>query len=217
MKPKAILFDWDDTLVDTWHIVRNAINTTLVAMGHQAWSEEESRQRIGPPARVLFAQLFGEDKWQEADRIYLSAYEQNIKGNIRPHAHAQDILNHLSKHNIYSAVVSAKRGFMLRKEAEELGFAKHFGALVGSGDAPKDKPDPAVVLQALQKSGLSPGEDVWFIGDSPTDMLCALNAGCLPILIQTKTAAEDLLAKHPPRHRFSTHRALLDFIISKIG
>jgi phosphoglycolate phosphatase len=32
-KPKAIIFDWDNTLVDTWPLIQTAIDTTMVQMG----------------------------------------------------------------------------------------------------------------------------------------------------------------------------------------
>ena len=31
--PQAALFDWDNTLVDTWPVIHEAMNTTLSAMG----------------------------------------------------------------------------------------------------------------------------------------------------------------------------------------
>ena len=31
--PTAIIFDWDDTLVDNWESINSALNTTLKAMG----------------------------------------------------------------------------------------------------------------------------------------------------------------------------------------
>ena len=32
--PKAVLFDWDNTLVDTWPCIGRATNITLETMGH---------------------------------------------------------------------------------------------------------------------------------------------------------------------------------------
>lgn len=217
MKPSAVIFDWDDTLVITWDIVRAAINTTLTAMGSTPWTEEEAKQRIGPPAKVLFSGLFGEDKWQEADRIYINAYSDSIAGNIRVHDHAKDILQLLNDQKIYTAVVSTKRGPLLRKESTELGFDPYFKKLVGTGDAPKDKPHIEAVLHALEGSDIKPDKDVWFIGDSTTDIICANNAGCLPLLVETKLPPADLLAQYPPAMRFKTHQDLLDFIIKSIS
>lgn len=211
-KPRAIILDWDDTLVDTWQVVRTAINTTLVAMGAQPWTEEEARLRIGPPARVLFSGLFGEDKWQEADKIYIKAYEDNIAGHLKQHNHVTDILDALKQQGIPLFVVSTKRGYLLRKEAAHLGLDGYFGKLVGAGDAANDKPHMDAVLHALAGSGITPGPDVWFLGDSHTDLLSAKNAGCTGILIETKLPPAEKLAQHPPALRFKTHADLLDHI-----
>lgn len=216
-KPRAIIFDWDDTLVDSWRIIHAALNTTLTAMGAAAWSEDEARQRIGPPARVLFTGLFGEDKWQEADRIYIDAYRKAIAGNIRAHDHAEDILKELAGNGIYLAVVSTKRGPVLREEAALLGYDRYFSTLVGAGDAARDKPDIATVLLALKDSGIAPGPDVWFIGDGNTDLITAHNAGLTSILIETKLPSEESIAKNPPQHRFKTHADLRDFLSAQTG
>lgn len=216
MRPKAIIFDWDDTIVDSWHIIHSAINTTLEAMGDKPWTEEEARQRIGPPARVLFTQLFGEDRWQEADRIYIDAYKKSIADNIEAHEHSEAILRELSSAGVYLAVVSSKRGPILREEAKHLGFDTFFRSLVGAGDAERDKPDIAAVLLALQGSGIAPGKDVWLIGDGNTDMIAAHNAGLTPVLIETKLPSEESLARNPPAFRFKTHKELLEFLSNRI-
>jgi phosphoglycolate phosphatase len=214
-KPEAVLFDWDDTLADTFPVVHAAVNTTLVKMGSKPWDLTEARKRIGPPARVLFSGLFGENKWQEADALYIAAYKENIAGNLRPLPGAEETLRHLAERNIYMAVVSAKRGPLLRQEAAHLGFDKYFGALVGVGDAEKDKPDAATVRLALKPKGIAPGANVWFVGDGATDLICAHNAGCTPILIETKLPSEEVLAKHPPALRVAAHAALLDVLRQK--
>ena len=92
--PKAVIFDWDDTIVNTWRIIHAAINTTLQHMEQTPWTDDEARQRIGPPARVLFTALFGEDRWQEADAVFIHAYADSIGGNIRVHEGAEDMLHH---------------------------------------------------------------------------------------------------------------------------
>ena len=204
-KPRAIIFDWDDTLVDTWGVVSSAINATLEHMGQKPWNEAEMRQNVGAPARVLFTRLFGEERWAEADKIYIEAYQAGIKDHLRTHAGALEVLQLLKDNGVYLAVVSAKRGGILRQEAQHLGFDKYFSALVGAGDAKSDKPDAESVRHALAGSGIEPGPDVWFIGDSMTDILCARNAGCTAILIETKLPAPHLLAATPPDHSTAGH------------
>lgn len=211
-KPRAIIFDWDDTLVDTFEVVRKAVNTTLDAMGANAWSEEEARRRIGPPARVLFTDLFGEDRWQEADLIYIKAYEDNIAGALRKYPHVDDILGVLHALDISLFVVSTKRGYLLRKEAESLGLGGYFKRLVGASDALNDKPHADAVLFALEGSDIKAGPDVWFLGDAYTDLMTAKNSGTVPILIETKLPPAEKLTEHPPAMRFKTHADLLAHI-----
>jgi phosphoglycolate phosphatase len=208
VRPKAVIFDWDDTLVDTWDVVRAALNAALVHMGHAPWTEEEARVNTGPPARVLFSRLFGEDRWQEADKVYIDAYKDNIAGKLRVHPGAAETLELLEKRGVYMAVVSSKRGPLLRQEAEHLDFGCYFGALVGAGDALIDKPDATAVHHALKGSGIGAGPHVWLVGDSQTDMQCAANAGCTSVLIETKPPSADVLSQHPPAVRVADHGVL---------
>jgi phosphoglycolate phosphatase len=210
-KPRAVIFDWDDTLVDTWFASFQALNTALVGMGQQAWTDDEARRRAGPSARDLFMQLFGDD-WQQADKIYYDTFRSIVLDKIRVQDNAEAILQALSDENVFLAVVSNKRGPMLRAEAEHLRFHEYFNNIVGAGDAERDKPDMAPVLMALQGSGIEPGPDVWFVGDSNTDMLCARNAGCTGILIETKPPPEKLLSKNPPAARVKNHLQFMELI-----
>ncbi len=210
-KPKAVIFDWDDTIIDSWGLSLEALNTALVAMGHAPWSDAEARRRAGPSARDLFQQMFG-DRWQEADKIFFEKLTQMFSKHVPIHAHAEDVLKTLAGHKIYMAVVSNKRGPLLRTEAAHIKFDRYFGRIVGAGDATADKPDPAPVHLALHGSGIAAGADVWFIGDSHTDMLCAANARCTALLLETKPPPEEMLAKNPPLRRFRKHSDLMEFI-----
>lgn len=211
LTPKAVIFDWDDTVVDNWLLAVQTYNATLVHMGLEALSEAEIRRRTGQSARDAFQALFG-DKWEVADRFYYKTFMELVENNIRLHDNIEDIFKTFAKHGVYMAVVSNKRGELLRKEAAAIGFAPYFGAIIGAGDASADKPDPAPVHLALKGSGIAPGPDVWFVGDSHVDMICAHNSGCTPVLIETKTPPEDMLAPNPPGLRFGKHKHILEWI-----
>lgn len=210
-KPRAVIFDWDDTVVSNWFAATEALNAAFKHMGMQPWTEDEARRNAGPSARDLFRSLFG-DRWQEADRVFYDTFNRLVFNNVRVYDHIEDILKALHGEGVYLAVVSNKRGPMLREEATHVGFDKYFGRVVGAGDAEADKPDPAPVLLALRDSGILPGPDVWFIGDSQTDMMCAVRSGCAPILIETKPPPEDILMESPPAGRFKNHLNLMEFI-----
>ena len=48
-RPTALIFDWDNTLVDTWPTIHDALNTMLPQMGHEAWTLSETKQRVRLP------------------------------------------------------------------------------------------------------------------------------------------------------------------------
>ncbi len=209
--PRAIIFDWDDTIVDNWPLALEALNAALVHMGAQAWTDAEARGRAGGSARDLFGALFG-DKWEEADKVFYATFNKLIENGVRLHDQVEDMLRLLSQNGVYLAVVSNKRGPLLRKEADHLAFTPYFNAIVGAGDAERDKPDIAPVLHALKGSGITPGPDVWFVGDSHTDMACAIASGCSGILLETKLPPDNLLAQYPPTVRFTTHAKFMEYI-----
>ena len=180
--PRAILFDWDNTLVDNWGAIHEALNLTLAAMGHPTWTSDETRLRVQRSLRDSFPQMFG-DRWPEARDIFYRSFSEVHLHTLRPMSGAGELLEELSDVGIYLAVVSNKTGGFLRLEAEHLGWACHFRHMIGATDAAKDKPAVEPVDMALAESGISRGAAVWFVGDGAVDLECAHNAGLSAILV----------------------------------
>ena len=150
-RPRAILFDWDNTLVDSWGVIHGAINATQLAMGHVPWTFEETRAKVRASARDAFPKMFG-DRWEEAQKIFYETFQTTHLERLREMPGAGDLLTALSDAGVYLGVVSNKQGRYLRAEAEHLGWSRHFGQLVGATDAPRDKPAVDPVDMALAGS-----------------------------------------------------------------
>jgi phosphoglycolate phosphatase len=39
---------------------------------------------------------------------------------------------------------------------------------------------------ALEGGPVAPGPDVWFVGDTDLDMICARDCGCVPLLVRAE-------------------------------
>ena len=98
-----------------------------------------------------------------------------------PHAHATILWLH--SQNIPTAVVSNKNGDRLRKEIKTLDLSHIFYCAIGSGDTSEDKPSSKPLLHALEQKNLKASSDIWFVGDSIVDILCAHHAGCTPVSV----------------------------------
>lgn len=200
-RPEAVLFDWDNTLVDTWPTIHDAMSATLSAMGHAPWSYDETRERVRRSLREAFPDLFGE-RWEEARRIFYDRFRAIHLDKLSARPGARALIEALAAHGVYLGVVSNKSGEHLRREAAHLGWDRYFGGLVGATDATRDKPAVEPVEMALRGSGVAPGPDVWFVGDTWIDMECAHNAGCQPILVREAAPRDGEFGKFAPKSHF---------------
>lgn len=197
-RPKAILFDWDNTLVDNWAVIHEALAATFTAMGLTPWSLAETRGRVRASLRDSFPRLFGA-RWPEAEKIYYDRFAAAHLERLETMPGAGALLDELRASGFLLGVVSNKKGHYLRAEAQHLGWTKHFARLVGAGDAAADKPSAAPVELALSGSGISPGPEVWFVGDADIDLDCAGASGCLPVLLRAEAPQDDEFPRVAPR------------------
>lgn len=196
-KPRALIFDWDNTLVDTWPTIHEALRQTFETMGVEPWTFEQTRQRVRRSMRESFPELFG-DRWTKARDVFYEAYERVHLTSLTPLAGAAEGLAVLAESDLYLGVISNKTGRYLRSEAQHLGWAGYFGQLVGAGDAARDKPAPEPVAHALDGSGIVAGGDVWMIGDAGIDMEIAHLTGMTPILVKDGEPDAAEFEAHPP-------------------
>jgi phosphoglycolate phosphatase len=195
--PRAILFDWDNTLVDSWVCIQESYNRTFRHFAMPEWDMAETRANVAKSLRDSFPAMFGA-RWEEAREVFYQSFEAIHLSHLRPLPGAAEMLAALAAIGIPLGVVSNKVGAYLRREAEALGWAGHFGRLVGATDAEADKPDAAPVLLALAACDLRPGPEIWFVGDAAIDIRCGVNAGCTPLLLRAEPPHSDEFADCPP-------------------
>ena len=197
--PQAIIFDWDNTLVDTWPTIQDAMNHTLTHFGMEPWSMTETRKRVRKSMRDSFPNLFGE-AWHDAADVFYNRYQDIHIKELTPLPGAEDMLENLHGQGIFMSVVSNKLGEYLRQEAEHLGWDRYLVNLIGAGDAEHDKPAIDPIHMSLSGSGISPGTSVWFVGDADIDLECGLSAGCIPVLLREKDPDAGEFDDFPPHH-----------------
>ena len=94
-RPRALLFDWDNTLIDSWGAIHHALEVTFEAMGRKPWTLDETRARVRRLAREAFPALFGA-RAEEATEIFYGAFERDHLETLRPGDGAEPMLRGLA-------------------------------------------------------------------------------------------------------------------------
>jgi len=202
LRPTILLYDWDNTLVDGWAGIAAALNAAFGAFAMPHWTAEDTRARARVSLAESFPGLFG-SRWTEARDIFYAALTDLHLLHVHPMPGAAEAL--VAGGAWPQGVVSNKSGSFLRAEVAHLGWAAHFGAVVGAGDAAADKPDPAPIHLALGRLGASADRSVWYLGDTAMDMQAARAAGVTAVLVGDAAHDGGVDRAAPDLHFSSAH------------
>jgi HAD superfamily hydrolase (TIGR01509 family) len=184
---KAVLADFDMTLVNTFHAVLNSINLFAKEMGVREISDSELLAAIGLPLEESWVRYWGgyEPSWPEH-------YRNNYKDvEIRGFKLFPDTIITLEKiraKGIKTAVVTNR--WMADMAVKEVGLDPYMDAVVGADQVVKPKPDAEPVLTALKLLGVDKEEAV-FAGDSEIDVYSGINAKVDAIAVATGSASKE--------------------------
>lgn len=114
--PRVVLFDWDNTLMDTTPVLFKAFCAMRRHYDLPEYSMEEYQAKTGLSLRETFPDLFG-DKWEEAKKVYLDAYRENHLTLLTPfEKRASWWLSFMTKSGA-PASSAIKRGLFYRKKS----------------------------------------------------------------------------------------------------
>jgi len=215
--PPAILFDWDNTLIDTFPLLFAAHNEVRKAMKAPLWSEDEAKANIRLAAKDAFPMWYG-DRAGEA----MAVYDTTVRASHLQHMEiidgAAELLAHLHAKGVLMGIVSNKRGEFLRAEVSQTGWAEYFAVVLGADDIQgPGKPSPEGVGQALKKLNIPATLRVncWYVGDTENDIRTARAAGMIPVFIENRPMVDTAEIKAlGAKFSFETPREALAHIMS---
>ena len=175
--PKAVLLDWDDTLAHTRSSVVEAMEYILKKYNKEPWDITKVKYRDTKKSlKENFSNFFGKDAQRAYDE-YLKYYVEYAYNKVSPMEKANDFLKFCNQQKIDLYIISNKEKSLLLKEVEFCFPNISFKKILGNGDAPLNKPNPAPVFVALDNVAYEINRDnVWLIGDTKQDTECAYNA-----------------------------------------
>ncbi len=203
----AVFFDLDGTLLNTLGDLTSAVNFVLEGMGYPTRTAEEVRSFIGDGFAMLIKRAcpdgtadFDTDK---AYKMFAAYYSAHLKDTTVPYDGIPELLSALKAKGYPLAVISNKRDDAVKKLVSDF-FGETFSLALGERGGNTRKPSPVLCLEAAEKLCALP-ESVVYIGDSPSDIQTALNAGMVPVGVtwgfrteeQLKSAGAKLIARSP--------------------
>lgn len=188
MTIRAVLFDFDMTLIDSSDALLNNINKMASHFGRPGCSRERLLQVIGLNSDDFWRAIFGD--FDDACAAY-------YRDECLPHEHelmrafdgAFDCVRALRSRSVRVGCASNRNnpGRVLRMT----GLEPLMDCVVGALDVPRPKPAPDVILSGMRHLDALPGETL-YIGDTPIDVAAAQNAGVRCVAVLTSNREETL-------------------------
>jgi HAD superfamily hydrolase (TIGR01509 family) len=199
MKPArplaGVLFDWDGTLINSYHADSQAYLGMFRELGLN-WGLEELELHYSPDWYTVYrAAGIPKEHWDKADnlwRIHYARYPAKLVSGAR------SVLQRLARRHTLGLVTSGDRARVTR-QLRQFSLTGTFRARVCGGDTTEKKPHPAPLRKALQQLKLEPDQCV-YVGDTPEDLAMAGAVGMRAIAFLGPFPTEKRLRAAKPEY-----------------
>lgn len=213
---KAVLFDWDGTLVDSKRaILASYRDSTVEVLGRPFPVTNEEIVRILPMrAKESFGSLSDDPEVvTQLIAAYHRAYLRNSQSLTSAFSTTLSTLHALRERGLSLGVVTSKDRSRMRFDADRFGLAGLFAVEVTGDESLERKPHPGPVLDALKALGITGSETV-YVGDGPQDVRAGLGAGAITVLCTYGFHAETESSELEPSHVIHELSELVEFVDS---
>lgn len=194
LKIKGVLFDMDGIVLDTeklytrfWKEAAQSLGypmTHEMALGMRSLSPELGERRL--------KDYLGEAVDYQAVRNkrieMMSAFINENGVELKPGIH--ELLAFLKENRIKTSIATSSPLDRTKEYLSQVGLVDEFDELVSGHMVEHGKPAPDIYLYAASKLGLKP-EECLVLEDSPTGLLAAYRAGCIPVMIPDQDQPDD--------------------------
>ncbi|HZP33009.1 MAG TPA: HAD family hydrolase [Candidatus Acidoferrales bacterium] len=190
---RAVLFDWDGTLLNSFKADTNAYSQMFRSLGI-SWDPAALSQHYSPDWHNVYRAVnLPPESWGEADRLWRRFYAAE-----RPllQTGARRVVQTLAQ-RFTLGLVSGGSTLRVRSQIRALGLQPLFSVAIFGDRVPRRKPHPLQLQLAIGQLGFEPACCV-YIGDAPEDVKMARRAGVAVVgVIEHSPVPEKLRASRP--------------------
>lgn len=173
---RAVLFDFDGTLIDSYAAITASVNHVRAARGLAPLPEAEVRRFIGHGPQHLLTHTVPGTDWEIDWPRYRDHHPGVMRSMTRLLPGAREALDQVKRSGRKAGVCSNKPRLFTQELVEFFEVAEFFDTLLGPEDVAQPKPAPDMLLAALDRLELRP-EQTLYIGDMIVDITTARAAG----------------------------------------
>ena len=212
-----ILFD----LIGTTIKDSNSDTSLIIKAFHQAFSTnghdisyELLNQQRGKRKREAIQNILSYEELDEAltDKIYadfMDSLHQSVH-HFSEIEGASEVFNFAKEKNIKIGVGSGLPLDFMHSILQQVGWkAEDFDYINSSGNFPKGRPNPAMILDAMQKLNLTNPQKILKIGDTVVDVQEGKNANTLTVMVLTGTQGKSALGELVPDYIFDSVKKVI--------
>lgn len=204
---KAILFDLDGTLIDSFHIYHAAVNHILSFFDVRC-TIDELMIHAGKPGEELYTYflkkegVYDHSMKEKLKKEFENKFLELLQNTSFPKESAEVIIELKNEGYILALCTGASRSFTQAMLPENISLL--FSSIVTCDDVLMYKPNPETFLKASDDIGIPP-INCTVVGDGMNDRIGAENAGMKFVLINENFGLESFLLYCVPtigqRHR----------------
>jgi len=179
---KVIIFDLDGTIINSAPDLSFAVNYMLETLNRDTFSNDVIHGWVGNGALVLVKRALSSDRMidetldakhvEEALKIFLDFYAQNLCNATIPYKNVPETLNTLKGKGYRLTIVTNKPFAFVEPILKGLGLEGLFEFILGGDSLKEKKPDPMPLLHVCKTLDVNVKECV-MVGDSKNDILAA--------------------------------------------
>lgn len=199
MKYKAIIFDWDGTLMDSVVKIVETMQSSAAHLGLPVPHFEQAKNVIGISLLPALKQLFKIEDEQQAKLLfhtYKAHFKQHREISSPLFFGAIELLSNLKEKGYVLAVATGKGRQGLEHNWQHSNTADYF-VTSRTADEAQSKPSPDMLNQILTELNLSASE-VLMVGDTSYDMAMAEAINMDRIGVSFGVHSPDILKRHDP-------------------
>ncbi len=208
---RGVIFDLDGTLIDSYQAIYLSFRYAYESMGLPPLDYEDARSVVGLGLTITFNDLLGRERTPEALRLFRERYWEVFPEHTHLLPGAREVVSELSRRGIRQAIATNKLGRFSRAIVRHFGLEELFVAVLGDEDVSLNKPDPEMLLAAIEKLGL-PKEEIIMVGDSLVDIQAAQNTGIRVFAVPSGTTRREALDQARPTVLLDRLTGLLDYV-----